>query len=78
MSSRSERAVIKQVVQSNGEITINLVLTIKIEEDGVKIRTSEQSIRKDNQEKEVDLIVPVINSYGILPFGNKANSEIGE
>jgi hypothetical protein len=81
MSGRYEKQKIK--VDSTGEVTINLNLTIKLESDNLTLTTGvvgetlfEKSKKLMKQriqqlDDEVDLIVPNIESAGLIDFGKK-------
>ena len=80
MSGRSEEKKITHVVQTGGEVTINLVLTIKLEGDGLSVSTEASPITSKKLMKEylsqgddedVDLIVPDIQPSGMIQFGEK-------
>lgn len=83
MSGRNQQKIVHQV-QTGGEITINLILTIKLDNDGISVSSAatepmkskkimKEFITKQIQEDEddVDLIIPDIDVDGIIQFGNK-------
>ena len=83
MSSRTENEkTITHKVQTGGEITVNLILTIKLEDGRLSIGSAsaspvlsrklmrEQIVTQDDDDK-VELIVPDIQSTGMIQFGKK-------
>lgn len=69
---------------NDGEITINLVLTIKLDGSNLVIGTPEREFasrpkrKKKNKsektfkiEEDINLIIPDIESHNIIDFGNK-------
>jgi len=81
MSGRSgTEKTVTHVVQTGGEITVNLILTIKLDGEGLSVSTEagpahskklmKEYLTKDDDD-DVDLIVPDINPDGIIQFGKK-------
>ena len=61
---------IVQRVQSNGEITVNINLCIKLENGEISISEEDNSIKK---KEKSEYIVPDIELLGTLDFGDKVN-----
>jgi len=59
-------------IETGGEITINLVLTIKLDGSNLSISTGnlehQENIRSNDK---VNLMIPDIESFGIVEFGDK-------
>jgi len=83
MSGRSEsEKTITHKVQTGGEITVNLILTIKLEGDRLSVvdaattpvsskKLMRERMLQQGEDDEVDLIIPDIKSNGIIQFGKK-------
>ena len=81
MPSRTEK-VIEQKIKANSEITINLVLTIKL--DGSNFSVSAQQVGEEpakpiKKMKTIDiddeLFIPDIPTGGMIDFGNKIKED---
>lgn len=89
MSGRTERApaTVTHKIQTGGEITVNLVLTIKLDSDGLSITQADASALESkkmmkqqthssvDKEEEVDLIVPNIEIGNMIQFGEDVLEE---
>lgn len=80
MSGRVEKTQV-QTVTKNGEITINLVLTIKLENGNISVSTTNSNFdmnkmtkRKSDIDEDVDLIVPEIAIEPPIKFGEIVES----
>ena len=70
--------VVQQKIETSGEITINLVLTIKL--DGNNLSVDAQSMEEPKKATKLktisidddDMFIPDIQTGGIIDFGNKA------
>ena len=60
-----DNIILKEIVQNNGEITVNLVLTIKLE-SGSAGMAKETSV-----EDQVDYMIPEIEKLNLIEFGRK-------
>lgn len=81
MSGRYEQHKIK--VDSTGEVTINLNLTIKLDGNNLSITVDDRAGTPETQSKklmrqslqqaveDVDLIVPNFDADGLIDFGKK-------
>jgi hypothetical protein len=80
--TESDTKTITHKVQTGGEITVNLILTIKLEGDGLSVSaasaapaTSKRLMREQivmpAEDDNVDWIIPNIESEGIIQFGKK-------
>ena len=80
--TESDTKTITHRVQTGGEITVNLILTIKLEGDGLSVSaassapaTSKRLMREQivtpAEDDDVDWIIPNIESEGIIQFGKK-------
>ena len=76
----AEKVVTREItreVQTGGEITVNLVLTIRLENNNLSITAGDErkQLMKEqivkNKEDKVDLIIPDIESEGLIQFGQK-------
>jgi len=86
MSGRSENEkTITHKVQTGGEITVNLILTIKLEGNQLSVSSAEatpvlsrrlmQDQLIEQEDEDVDLIVPDIQAGGLIQFGKKLEQE---
>ena len=57
-----------QKIESGGEITININLTIKLEDGQISISTEDNSLKK---EEKSNYIVPEIEILDVVEFGDK-------
>ena len=81
MASRSDKnTTLTHKIQTGGEITVNLVLTIQLDSDGLAIAAAPAASRRhikdiiveqNQQDDDVDMIIPDIKSEGIIQFGEK-------
>jgi len=74
-------------IQTGGEITVNLVLTIKLEGDGLSVSAApvspatskkvmqEHTVELPSENNDVDWIVPDIEPSGIIQFGKKVEEQ---
>ena len=58
---------IVQKVEAGGQITLNINLTVRIEDDG-KISVSTED---DSNKENPDILIPEIESLGMLNFGDE-------
>ena len=72
--------IVNQNMKAGGEITVNLVLTIKLDSSGLSVVTMSQSeVAKQNMQQHVidddddiiDFIVPKFENKGVIQFGDK-------
>ncbi len=75
--------IIREQLNSTGEITINLNLTIKLDSDGLKVsaQTEQQNFiprpifKKEEQSKddELEMLIPDFEMGEMIDFGRKAD-----
>lgn len=82
-SREKESQTVTHKIQTGGEVTVNLVLTIKLDNEGLSVSSAEAlpaSSKKLMKEQinetysdndKVDWIIPDIESEGIIQFGKK-------
>jgi len=66
-------------IQTGGEVTVNLILTIKLDSNGLSLSTmpassSTHTIGMDDDDK-VKFVVPDIQSEDIIQFGEQINEK---
>lgn len=83
MASRNDKnPTLTHKIQTGGEITVNLVLTIKLESDGLSIAAAPARSKKhikeiiieepdEDEDDLVDLVIPDIKTEKIIQFGEK-------
>jgi len=88
MASRShDNTNLKYQLQTDGEITVNLVLTVKLDSDGLAVAaadatqtTSKKEFKQENEvedDEEASFIIPNFaddDDDDILEFGNKVEN----
>ncbi len=77
MASRHhDNATFTHKIKTDGEVTINLVLTIKLDSDGLalsasSVKSSKHTTPIDDGDDDVKFVVPDIQSEDIIQFGEK-------
>lgn len=81
MSGRSHATNLTHKIKGDGEVTVNLVLTIKLDSDGLSLTLPSEITNLNNQqvkknkmvddEDDVSWEIPNIESDGIIDFGKK-------
>jgi len=85
--SDTDATTITHKIQTGGEITVNLVLTIKLEGDNLSVSSAEagpatsrklmkkQTVELPPEDEEVKWVVPDVESAGVIKFGKKVEKE---
>ena len=58
--------VVVQKIESGGEVTLNIVVTVKLEDGRVSIATTPPDEEKKNEETK--FVIPELKTFGLVNF----------